>query len=126
MAVSNDGVNAFQSGDFRGSALGITTGYDNSRPRIPASDAAYESERAAVGFLSHAAGVENHDLSRIQRGGFGQSAAAETRGNGFSVSTAGPASEVLNVVCFHNIEFINPTPRDCVLAPERLTEAMDN
>lgn len=39
--------------------------------------------------------------------------AAQTGGNGFPVKTAGAAPEVLNVVSFHTIEFINGVPNVC-------------
>jgi hypothetical protein len=48
-----------------------------------------------------------------------EAAAAQSGGNCFSVGAADTAPEVLNVVCFHIIEFINATPSASPVAEGR-------
>ncbi|MGB0121964.1 MAG: hypothetical protein WBP63_00920, partial [Silvibacterium sp.] len=50
---------------------------------------------------------------RIRGQSGGQSMASQSGGDGFSVGAAGTASEVLNVVFFHIIEFTNAFRNDC-------------
>ena len=110
MAVADDEVHAIERRDFMWRALRITAGYDDSGLGILAANAANKGAGAAVGFSRNAASIENDQICRIQCCGFAQAAVAQSGGDCFSVGTAGPAPEVLNVICFHIIEFINATP----------------
>lgn len=107
MAVADDGVDALQCGDFRGRALRITACNNDFGGWIPTPCAPNKGAGGTIRFRCNATGVYNDELGGVESCSLRESAVAQSGGNGFTIRTARAASKVLNVVCFHTIEFSN-------------------
>ena len=109
MAVADNGTHALKSGDFMRGTLRVTASNNDLGLRIQAANAANKGAGAAVGLRRNAASIQNDEICRIRCCRLGQATVAQSGGDGLAVRAAGPASEVLNVICFHIIESINAT-----------------
>ena len=107
MAVTDDGVDFRQSGQFVGSALGVAAGDDDASGGVLAADAAEVRAGLAVGFRGDTAGIYNDDIGGRGLAGRRESVVAQVGGNGLAVGAAGAAAEVFNVIFCHVAQCIN-------------------
>ena len=96
MAVSDDGDDSRERGEFFRGALGVAARSDNAGFGIVAMSAAYPCACFAISFGGDAAGVDDDDVGFGGRV-FGGSGIAKDSGYGFSIGTGGAAAEVLDV-----------------------------
>src|ERR1700688_2878279 len=100
VGVADYGGDTGQSGDFRGSALGVASGDDDFCHRILALHAADGGAGVLIGGIRDRAGVENYEVG-VGRGSAGETAGFELAFESGAVGLSGAASEVFDVKSLH-------------------------
>ncbi len=104
MAVADDGMDAGQRGDLLRCPLGIAAGDQDTRGGVFSAHAAQKGASCAVRLGGHTAGVGNDHVGPGGAQSRGQAAVPQLRADDLTVSPAGTAAEVLNVVFCHVVQ----------------------
>ena len=100
MGIAHHPLDAGHRGQFFGSALGITTGYQDASLWILTMHAAYGLAHVFVGGSSYGAGIEDHEVGMAVIGAF-ESACGELSFEGCAIRLGSAATEILDDEASH-------------------------
>src|SRR3984957_6217342 len=104
MAVADHGLNTGQGSNLLRRALGVTSGNQDAGARILPVYAAQVGPGGAVCLRSHRTSIDNDYLGAFSTRSRAQPVIPQLGANDLSVSPAGTASEVLDMVSCHIVQ----------------------